>query len=214
MQEARAGGCAWIRTGMRPGRADHGAGGGGRVRAGGAARALGLRGCERWCAGRRCVRHPIRGGLPGDQRAFDGSVRHGWVPERPESPAFSAGIQSSLWALFLAADVDELEQLTYLFAVDGYASLPLSAHRATAVGGSISRWHAMPYLQMGSKLPEEGGWGRWSTRWASISMPEPRRSSSRTATVPAQSGTRTGRAAGPGIVMVQVRFSQSCTAAM
>ena len=95
---------------------------------------------------------------PGLSLAVDGNVRAGVVPADSSKPTFSVGLQTSLYALFLAGGVEEPDVLPQLFAADGYVSLPLSARYATSVGVTTSVWQTMPYLQVGSKRPAGDGW--------------------------------------------------------
>jgi hypothetical protein len=96
---------------------------------------------------------------PGLSLAVDGNLRGGVVPGDSSKPAFSVGLQTSLYALFLAAGgIEDVEVLPQLFAADAYVSLPLSSRYATSVGVTSSVWQTMPYLQIGSKRPDGDAW--------------------------------------------------------
>jgi len=95
---------------------------------------------------------------PGLSLAVDGNLRGGVVPADSSKPAFSVGLQTSLYALFLATGIDDIELLPQLFAADAYVALPLVSRHATSVGITTSVWQTMPYIQIGSKRPDGNAW--------------------------------------------------------
>jgi hypothetical protein len=99
-----------------------------------------------------------RSDYPGLSLTIDGALRGGYVPSDSTSPAFAAGLQSSIFALFLASGLEDPADVVRLFAADAYVSLPSSSRRANSLGVTASLWHVMPYFQVGSKDPANGGW--------------------------------------------------------
>lgn len=96
--------------------------------------------------------------IPATLLGFDGGIRTGWVPEDSGKAAFAAGVQTSLWAVLLAAGAESPSQIAQLVMVDAYTSLPLLSGLATSAGVSASYNHALPYVQFGSKLPGKTAW--------------------------------------------------------
>lgn len=97
------------------------------------------------------------GELPSTFVGFDAGVHRGWVPADSTSPAFSVGIQTSLWTALLLTNAESWQVALSAGSLDTYVSLPFSDRLATSFGGTISINHFLPYVQFGSKRPD-GGW--------------------------------------------------------
>jgi hypothetical protein len=99
-----------------------------------------------------------RGDYPGTAFGIDGGIRAGYVPADSSSPAFAAGVQLSLWALLLVGTLDDASDAWRLAAGDVYMTGPRSTKLATSVGATASFYHVMPYIQLGSRNPQQNAW--------------------------------------------------------
>jgi hypothetical protein len=97
------------------------------------------------------------GDLPATVVGFDGSLRAG--PGTDSSlPAFAAGVQTSLWTLLLVSRLDSPLDVFRVGTADLYLTGPRSDKLTSAIGGTVGLYHFMPYVQLGSKSPVDGGW--------------------------------------------------------
>ena len=98
------------------------------------------------------------GDLPATVVGFDGSLRAGLVPADTSLPAFSAGVQTSLWTLLLVSQLDSPLDGLRVATADLYLTGPRSDKLTSAFGGRVGHYHFMPYVQLGSRSPVARGW--------------------------------------------------------
>ena len=84
--------------------------------------------------------------------SFEGGMRAGWTPTDSSNNGASLGLQLPVVALFADAFEDGTDQafgFLQFLNLDGYVTGPRLGKHLTAAGLTLSRYHAMPYIQFG-----------------------------------------------------------------
>jgi hypothetical protein len=95
-------------------------------------------------------------GDPGFLLSIDGAVRYGFVPADTSAPALALGVQLPVLPVLLFSGDDV--PLARLLTGDGYVTALRTSKLTSSIGFSGSLYHQLPYIQVGSRTPDDSGW--------------------------------------------------------
>lgn len=104
------------------------------------------------------IRADDTGGEAGFGFALDGGIRYGHIIDDSTKSGVSAGVQMPLTAILAFGEMESPGDLLSVLSGDVYFAGSRARPYAKSAGIQFSRFHFMPYVQIGSPAPESGSW--------------------------------------------------------